>query len=967
MAIVHAEEYNLIHSLNPTENIMASALTGAMASVISKLSALLGEEYTKLKGLHKEVEFMKDELSSMNALLHRLAEVDSDLDVQTAEWRNQVREMSYDIEDCIDDFMHRLGHIGISEASGLAHRVAQQLKELKVRRQIANQIQELKARIEDASKRRMRYKLDERFFEPSITRAVDPRLPSFYAESDSLVGIEMPTAAVIKLVMEGEVASLQQLKVISIVGPGGLGKTTLANEVYRKLEGQFQCRAFVSLSQQPDVKKILRNILCQVNQQVYDSTSAWDEENLINVIRAFLKNKRYLVVIDDIWSIQAWKTIRCSLILNNFGSRVIATTRNLTIAKSCCSPQQDHVYEIMPLSTANSKSLFLKRIFGTEDICPPQLEELSYEILKKCSGSPLAIITIASILTNKASTKEEWERVHNSIGSTLEKDPSVEEMQRILSLSYDDLPHHLKTCLLYLCLFPEDCVIETDQLVKRWIAEGFIIAEGRQDLEEIGESYFNELVSKNMIQPVKVRYDGQVESCRIHDMILDLLTSKSIKENFATFLGDQNQKLVLQGKVRRLSLSYYSQENIMVPSTAISSSCRSLSIFGFAEEMPSLSKFRVLRVLDIEHGEDMESNYLEHVTRILQLKYLRLNVRSIGALPEQLGELHHLQTLDLASTKLRKSPKSIVRLQNLSCLRISNLELPECIGCMHALQELSQIKITKNSLASSLQELGSLTRLRILGLCWCISDIHGSSETLVDSLVSSLRRLGRLNLRYLCIQSSFKYSIDFLLDSWFPTPHLLQKFQMGTCYYFPRIPVWIASLDNLTYLDINLNPVEEEALEILGNLPALLFLWLTSKSVAPKQKLIINSSIFMCLKEFYFTCWNIESGIMFQRGSMPKLEKLHLPFHAGTAVDFGIQHLSSLRQLVVEIICSGATIQQVESLEEAIRKTAGLLPYCPTVEIRMWDDEKMVEEQEEKDMAEIQSLAIKIKVSAEDT
>jgi Holliday junction resolvasome RuvABC ATP-dependent DNA helicase subunit len=93
--------------------------------------------------------------------------------------------------------------------------------------------------------------------------------------------------------MEGVGASVQQLKVISMVGPGGLGKTTLANEVYRNLEGQFQCRAFVSLSQQPDVKKILRSILSQVSQQEYANIDIWDEEKLINAIRELLQSKRY--------------------------------------------------------------------------------------------------------------------------------------------------------------------------------------------------------------------------------------------------------------------------------------------------------------------------------------------------------------------------------------------------------------------------------------------------------------------------------------------------------------------------------------------------------------------------------------------------------------------------------------------------------------------------------------------------
>ncbi|KAM3254835.1 hypothetical protein ACQJBY_048347 [Aegilops geniculata] len=944
---------------------MVSALAGVMTSVIGKLTTLLGEEYSKLKGVHREVEFMKDELSSMNALLQRLAEVDCDLDVQTKEWRDQVREMSYDIEDCIDDFMKSLGQTDIAKRAGLVQSVIQQLKALRTRHQISSQIQGLKARVEDASKRRMRYKLDERTFERGISRAIDPRLPSLYAEPDGLVGIDKPRDGLIKCLMEGVGASVQQQKVISIVGPGGLGKTTLANEVYRKLEGQFQCRAFVSLSQQPDVKKILRSILAQVSQQEYANIDVWDEEKLINAIREFLKNKRYFVIIDDIWSNQAWKIIKCALFPNDVGSKIMTTTRSITIAKLCCSPQHDHVYEIMPLTEANSKSLFLKRIFGSGDMCPPKLEEVSSEILKKCGGSPLAIITVASLLANKASTNEEWERVYNSIGSTLEKDPGVEEMRKILSLSYDDLPHHLKTCLLYLSIFPEDCEIKRDQLIRRWIAEGFINTEGGQDLEEIGDGYFSDLINISMVQPVRIQYDGRVYSCRVHDMILDLLISKSIEENFVTFFGGQNQKLVLQHKIRRLSLNCYSQEHIAVPSTAIISHCRSLSIFGYAEQMPPLSKFRVLRVLDIENGEDMESSFIEHVSTLCQLKYLRLDVRSISAFPEQLGELHHLQTLDIRWTKIRKLPRSIVQLQNMTCLRVNNLELPEGIGNLHALQELREIKVKWDSLASSLLELGSLTKLRILGLRWCIIDTHGNKEIFVENLVSSLCKLGRLNLRSLCIKSDYGYSIplkemygysiDFLLDSWFPSPHLLQKFQMDAYYFFPRVPVWIASLDNLSYLDININPVEEEALEILGGLPALLLLCLSSESSAQKQRLVISSNMFICLKDFRFTCWSNGKGLIFEAGAMPSLEKLEVPLDAGKNTDFGIQHLSSLVHVTVKIICCGATVREVEGSEDAIRSAVTLLPNHPTLEIRIWGDENVVEGDQGKAEEEIQT------------
>lgn len=646
---------------------------------------------------------------------------------------------------------------------------------------------------------------------------------------------------------------------------------------------------------------------------------------------------RYFIVIDDIWSTQAWKTIRCALYVNNCASRIMTTTRIVSIAKSCCSPHHDHVYEITPLSTDNSKCLFFKRIFGSEHICPPHLEDISSEILEKCSGSPLAIVTMASLLANKACTKQEWDRVCNSIGSTLEKDPDVEEMRRILSLSFDDLPHHLKTCLLYLSIFPEDYEIERDQLVKRWIAEGFINMEGGQDLEEIGENYFNDLINRSMIQPMKIKCDGRVASCQVHDMILDLLISKSVEENFATFISGKNKTLLLQHKVRRLSLNYYSQDHTMFPSAAIISQCRSLSIFGYSEQMPSLSKFRVLRVLDIENGEEMEHKYFEHIRRLLQLKYLRLHVRSISALPEQLGELWQLRTLDLGGTKITKLPKSIVQLQNLTCLRVCNMELPEEIGNLHALQELSEIQINRNSMASSLLGLGSLTKLRILRLRWCISNTDTDNRTFIDNFLSSLRKLGRLNLRSLCIQSYCGYSIDFMLDSWFPTPYLLQKFQMNLEYYFPRIPSWIASLGNLTYLDINVDPLEEETLEILGNLPSLMCLWVSSKAAAPKERLVVSNGMFGFLKEFQFMCWRNKVGLVFEAGSMPRLEKLRIPFNAGTGLNFGIEHLSSLRHLIVEIICSGASVQEVEALEEAMRSAADLLPNRLFLEVRTWD------------------------------
>lgn len=235
---------------------MASASSGVMNSLLSKLATLMGEEYAKLKGVRKEVKFLEDEFRSITALLDKLSDMD-ELDSQVKEWRNQVREMSYDIEDCIDNFMmHHLDSNDAAAGIGIAKRTVQLLNKLRNRHQIANKIQEVKSLVTVVSERRVRYKIDD--YTPSRSEHVhvDPRVVAIYAEAAGLVGIDAPLDDLTKLLRSKEA----KLRVTSVVGFGGLGKTTLANQVYRRLEGQFECRAFVSVSQRPDMTTVLNII-----------------------------------------------------------------------------------------------------------------------------------------------------------------------------------------------------------------------------------------------------------------------------------------------------------------------------------------------------------------------------------------------------------------------------------------------------------------------------------------------------------------------------------------------------------------------------------------------------------------------------------------------------------------------------------------------------------------------------------
>jgi hypothetical protein len=235
-----------------------------------------------------------------------------------------------------------------------------------------------------------------------------------------------------------------------------------------------------------------------------------------------VQSNRYLIVIDDIWSYSVWNTVQYALIENECGSRIITTTRILDVARQASAS----VYQLKPLSLADSRQLFYHIIFGTEDKCPNQLAEVSENILKKCGGVPLAVITIASLLASKMrkDNAEHWHEVYQSMGSGLEESIDVKNMRRIRCLSYYDLPPHLKTCLLYLTLYSEDYGIMRENIICKWVCEGFVRKQHGKSLYEVGEDYIEDLISRNMIQPMLYNHDNKVWSFSVHDMMLDLIT-----------------------------------------------------------------------------------------------------------------------------------------------------------------------------------------------------------------------------------------------------------------------------------------------------------------------------------------------------------------------------------------------------------------------------------------------------------
>ena len=452
---------------------------------------------------------------------------------------------------------------------------------------------------------------------------------------------------------------------------------------------------------------------------------------------------RYLIIIDDIWDESPWETIKLALLNKKYDSRVITTTRSAAVA-SCLSFQVGNVYQMKSLSFEDSKRLLLKRAFGSENMSCTHLGSVPDEILRKCDGLPLAIITISSMLADKHA-KCEWDRVLHDIGSTLAKNTGAEKMTAILSMSYFDIHHHLRTCLLYLSVFPEDYEIEKQCLINRWIAEGFIHEEEGRTKYEIGEDYFNDLINRSMIQPVDIKY-GQAKACRVHDIILDYIKCKAAEENFVTLSNGVEHVHISEYKVRRICVINHTEENVTIWEDPILSHIRSVTIFGQPVKTTLLPS-TALRVLDLGGCTGIQDHHLASIETLFHLKYLRLCSYSITKLPEKTGELQYLQTLDVRGTRIYEFPSTISKLQRLEHLYVDwDIRFPDgVIRQMHNLEELRKYGVKSYEQGKSLQQFNKLTKLRTLKLALNFDSLLGleglsqaeGCHSYVGTLVSS--------------------------------------------------------------------------------------------------------------------------------------------------------------------------------------------------------------------------------------
>ncbi|XP_042021307.1 putative late blight resistance protein homolog R1B-16 isoform X2 [Salvia splendens] len=428
------------------------------------------------------------------------------------------------------------------------------------------------------------------------------------------------------------------LQIIPIVGMGGIGKTTLAGNLYVSplVQHHFDVRAWSTISQKYNAREILRQVLDQLGK--WDGSDLSEDELGLHLYQ-YLIGRRYFIVMDDMWNIEAWDGVRRFFPDNSNGSRIVVTTRLSNLASEF---NYSNGLDLKLLDEDVCWNLFSKTVFG-EESCPLELEDIGKKIVRGCKGLPLSVAVIGGLLSKSERTKESWRLFEKNISSIVNLDDN-ESCLQVLYMSYNNLPVHLKPCFLYMGRYDEDDEIPVSQLIILYIAEGFVKAINGKSLEEAAEDYVEELVNRNMLIVEKRRHSGKLKSLKMHDLMRDVCLREARKLKFLCVLHEQSipQGIYSQRRIKSTLLEYPSQ---LLQSLGSASLVR--SFFGSG---PTYS-FRLLRVGFLEEcleEEDGHENYEEFFLERLNLRLLVVNVEEPSPIiPSSVSFLWNLQTLIL--------------------------------------------------------------------------------------------------------------------------------------------------------------------------------------------------------------------------------------------------------------------------------------------------------------------------------
>ncbi|XP_057801918.1 probable disease resistance protein RF9 isoform X2 [Salvia miltiorrhiza] len=823
----------------------------AAEAAISSLVELLGDQLIQkvkfLRGVEGKVESLKAEFKRMQSFL-KDANKKQFQDESVRNWISEIRELSQDAQDTIEMF---LLNVESAKNWGLFKRCTTFPKRMYHLYGIGDEIESILKKLDEIKKSRDMYGIKDlgEAAESSSRSEVELRRRLCpWQKDEHLVGVEDDVK---KLLQESILYEKRGLSIVVLEGMGGIGKSTLAREIYNHpdvVAGPFDHRCWVVVSSEFTPQETIKQLIFELQKSKEDKQKLLDEikkleesmkdklfvqEELKQMLRKQLEGKSYLIVLDDVWEKEHLESLITAFPdQQDKASRLLVTTRNKIITK-----YDQYVHKMSLLDSKKSWELLLKKAFigSTIGKCPEEFESVGTQILQKCDGLPLAISVVGGLLM-ETQTKSGWEQVLNQLNSYLGRTESG--VSAILELSYQNLSPQLKSCFLCLAFFKEDFTIPAKRLVKIWNAQGLIQHEGSTSIfEEIGRGYLNELINRSMVQIQDLKIHDQVKSCRLHDLVREVCLRKAKEEiGLEIVKGDG----------------------------------------GMPSESSNKPRHRVVYAKNLETSS---SNQNKHV-RSLFLLNVHADFEYITTPSHYWKGYQLLKTVELDAIAFKRFPNSFRLLIALKCLRIyadygtriklpcwfdhlRNLEVVHMKRCCVYFPRLVSLKMDKLRYFIS----GAIGRGPTNKNMWnknieCLRGIR-HKDWMKSTLTSSchLRELGiQLGEGRIKREELIKARASLEKMQNLVILHLIWPFKYDT-----DIALAVPQLANLTKLK----------LEELGKLPKLLFLKLQDAAYRGETMLVLCDG-FPSLEALAFRDLYELKSVIIEEGGMPKLKHLRI-------------------------------------------------------------------------------------------